>query len=390
MLGRAARDDREVGFVEQRDLLLVGVEVGRHPRDEDHLRVELAVGSERAPARELVLVDTERLRDRAQRVAGDDAIEHALLACDRRVLVGHGDDHLLAVFLIRSRRLQLRLRLRTVLLARISGDPRHDEHGAALDLGVGDDVVEPLEVVRVGAEDHRDVLEPLAVRDDVRVVAIPVALELGDPALRLGLRARGHAHDVAGLAGRRAALAEVRIEALDHGLVGAGRAGDHRERDRGRHRDVVPHLGGRGLDGVEPERRAVLADDRRRQHLRRVPAVLPGEPVLVLAELVVVVGVEARDRLEHRAVADVERRERDVPVAEPLVEIVEVVHLRDRRAVRIAALVDPAIAAQPVDPRGFRHELPEAERPGARQGVGVVRRLDHRDVEQILGQLGLA
>ena len=61
---------------------------------------------------EILDADAERAGNAAQRIAGDDAIEHALLAFDDRVFIRHRDDQRLAVLLIDARAEQLRLRLR--------------------------------------------------------------------------------------------------------------------------------------------------------------------------------------------------------------------------------------------------------------------------------------
>src|SRR3569623_3670361 len=84
MLLRAARDDDQLFVVEQRDVVLVGVEIVGDECLQHHLRVQLAAVVERVPDDEFGLLDAKRLRDARQRVAGEDEIEHALLDLERR------------------------------------------------------------------------------------------------------------------------------------------------------------------------------------------------------------------------------------------------------------------------------------------------------------------
>src|SRR5215831_3306727 len=55
----------------------------------------------------------------------------------------------------------------------------------------------------------------------------------------------------------------------------------------------------------------------------------------------------------------------ELPGAVPHVEVVEISRGRDRGLLGIEPLVDPAVDAQAVEPRGRRHELPEPFRANA-------------------------
>ena len=100
------------------------------------------------------------------------------------------------------------------------------------------------------------------------------------------------------------------------------------------------------------------------------------------AQFPVVVGVVLLHRAQHRAVARIKRRQRQVPAAKTRLQIAQIPGGCLGRPDRIFALIDPVIDAQPIDASALRQKLPQPDCAFVRLVVRVIAALDHRDVQQ--------
>ena len=142
---------------------------------------------------------------------------------------------------------------------------------------------------------------------------------------------------------------------------------------------------GSGLD-LETVRLGALGEDGRRDELGRVVRGLGGQ-VLAVRELPEVVGAAGGHRPAHPAGSGVVGGPGQQPVAlEHLVQVGEVGHGGVGGLDRVTAIVDPPVDAQDRTCAGAGHELPQARGARTGVGVGVEARLDHGQVDEVLGQ----
>ena len=86
----------------------------------------------------------------------------------------------------------------------------------------------------------------------------------------------------------------------------------------------------------------------------------------------------------HVAGAGVVGRHRQIPIAELLVQVLEVTSRGDRGLLRILALVDPPAPLQAIQGAGLSHELPHAASARPRHGQGLETGFGLRQVNQVL------
>ena len=229
----------------------------------------------------------------------------------------------------------------------------------------------------------RDRLQRLAAPDLVAhgQVHLRQARALGEfPGQQLALAAR-QAH------GGHAALAghgvpdHGRIEQLEFLERALGQLGETAQVDRALERDLVElhRLVQRHL--VETVLAGVAGDREHRHELRHVVLGLAGQ-----VQVPVVGGALALDRAQHRAFAGVVRSQRQRPVAEDAVEVLQVARGGHRGLLGILALVHPLVHVEPEHARGGAQELPRADGGGVGSRMDVETALHEHQVNEIRGQ----
>ncbi len=161
-----------------------------------------------------------------------------------------------------------------------------------------------------------------------------------------------------------------------------GELGHAREIDGLTDRHRVPFEWRIGHD-VETEAPRILRDERRRENERHVVACLAPKTA-ARRELPEVARARALETLQNSALTRVVCGHREVPVPEHLVQVAEIGRGGARGLHRIAPLVEGAIPLETVTLARAGDELPEAVGGGARVGLVLEGRLDHRDVDEIL------
>ena len=169
----------------------------------------------------------------------------------------------------------------------------------------------------------------------------------------------------------------LRIEVLKLVHRHLGQLGGFFQIDLARHPDDGEIRRVRDVGKIEPVLFGVADDVLERLQLRQVIARLVRHLEIGVA------GREAcflvlRDRAGDVAFTPVVAGERELPVAEIAVELLEVRERAFGRGDDVAARVEPEILLQPVVRARRRHELPDSGRPGHRHRVGIERALDHR------------
>ena len=213
-------------------------------------------------------------------------------------------------------------------------------------------------------------------RQRLRVASIATHAGVGD--LEALPRAGGNADLVP--RGRGHAAQQGGVEVAHLGLGGPDELGDGAQRNRPVHGDhVVVHriqlgrLEAVGLGGLRDRQRGEKAGD--------VVTGL-GMEVSILHQGPVRIGPLAGHGAGDAALAGVVRRQGEVPVAEHLVEVAQVLGRRARRLVGVAALVDVLVDAQPVALAGGADELPGADGAGVGDRPVVEPALDERQIGQ--------
>ena len=187
-------------------------------------------------------------------------------------------------------------------------------------------------------------------------------------------------------AARGAALPQRRVERADHGLVHAEHARHRRQARAALDGDPVEGVARAALGRGQAVGVRVGEHERRGDKHRHVGARLARDGAVDVPERGEVAGalLEApRGARDHGRVAVV-ARERELPVAEAVVQVFEVAGGGARGLLRVQALVDLALGLEAVCAAGGADKLPHAG--GA--GVAVRRRvegaLDHREVLQLV------
>src|SRR5205085_1030238 len=107
------------------------------------------------------------------------------------------------------------------------------------------------------------------------------------------------------------------------------------------------------------------------------------EEVAAIAHFPEIAGSAFSEDAADVAFAGIVGGQREVPVAEHLVQILQIARRSVRRLDRIAALVDVAVNAQAIAASGTRNELPRPDGTRTRYRVGAKAAFDQGQVRQL-------
>ena len=208
---------------------------------------------------------------------------------------------------------------------------------------------------------------------DLRQFGALTETALDDLALALG-----HAHGGNAVRTGEHGGARRRIQ-LPQLLIAAVRElRDRTQIDHALQRDFVEAHGVVEFDVTEAVLDRVARDRERGHELRHIRLGLLRE-----AQLPIVRRALVFDGTHDRALAGVVGRQRQRPVTEDPVQVLQVARRGDRGLLGILALVDPLVDVQPEQARGRTHELPRPHGRGIRARVDVEAALDEHEMHQI-------
>src|SRR4051812_43535138 len=137
---------------------------------------------------------------------------------------------------------------------------------------------------------------------------------------------------------------------------------------------------------AEAEPFGMLGDERGGDELRNVMLGLGAQDAALRHQTPEVARRVAPDGLVDLALARVVAGPREVPVTViPLAQVAQVLARGLGGLDGVAALVDPEVGLDPVAAARADHELPESGRLRGGVGVGVEAALDHREIDEIVG-----
>ena len=189
--------------------------------------------------------------------------------------------------------------------------------------------------------------------------------------------------DVVSLAGGRAELEQLGVEALDFGGGGPGEPGDYPEVEGLVHGDGVVLEGREDFEVIESVALGVFGDDGGGDHLGQVVAGLELQGLL-LAQAPIVGAAGMAELLVNLGLAGVVGCRGQVPVAaEKVVEVGKIIEGGAGALDRIVALVHPEIDVEPELLAGGADELPQSAGAGIAVDGGVEIALDPAQVKQL-------